>query len=64
MCRLVTARLTDAFAPLATLGQAVFRAVPELPAAWLQGLGFAFCTSLAALLALVLALARLLAPRA
>jgi len=58
------ARLTDALAPLATLGQAVLRAVTELPAAWLQGLSFAFCTSLAALLALVLTLARLLAPRA
>jgi len=58
------ARLTDALAPLAALGPAVLRSVAELPAAWLQGLGFAFCTSLAAVLALVLALARLLAPRA
>ncbi|MBM3843623.1 MAG: hypothetical protein FJ397_10260 [Verrucomicrobia bacterium] len=57
-------RLTDALAPLAALGPAVLRSVAELPAAWLQGLGFAFCTSLAAVLALVLALTRLLAPRA
>jgi len=60
----VLARLTDALAPLAALGPAVLRAVAELPAAWLQGLGFAFCTSLAAVLALVLTLTRLLAPRA
>lgn len=57
-------RLTDAFAPLAVLGQTIFHAVPEVPAVLLQGIGFAFCTSLAALLALVLTLTRLLAPRA
>lgn len=58
------ARLIDALAPLAALGPVMLRSVAELPGAWLQGLGFAFCTSLAAVLALVLALTRLLAPRA
>ncbi len=58
------AQATEALAPFVALGQAVLRAVPELPAVWAQGLGFAVCTSLAALLALVLSLARLLVRRA
>jgi hypothetical protein len=58
------AQATEALAPFVALGPAMLRAVSELPTAWLQGLGFAFCTSLAAVLALVLALTRLLAPRA
>jgi hypothetical protein len=58
------ARVTDLLSPLAALAPAGARAVLDLPAAWVQGLGFAFCTSLAALFGLVLALARLLAPRA
>ena len=56
------ARVTDLLSPLAATGPAVLRAVAEIPAGWLQGLGFAFSTSLAALLALVLALVRLVAP--
>jgi hypothetical protein len=56
-------RVAAAASPLASVAQSLLEGILALPAAWLQGLGFAVATSLTVLLALVTALARVVVPR-